>query len=55
MELIILSHDLCQVSFLLNLIENNRNIKNTNEDYNLLQKLSVFIQNSGDYRENYYL
>lgn len=46
------SHDLCQASFLLNLIKNNRNIKNTDEDYNLLQRLSVFIQNSGDYREN---
>jgi hypothetical protein len=46
------SHDLYQTSFLLNLIKNNRNIKNTDEDYYLLQKLSVFIQNTGDYREN---
>jgi hypothetical protein len=51
-NIISLSHDLFQAAFLLNIIKNNRKIKNTDEDYNLLQKLSVFIQNHGDYREN---
>ena len=51
-NIISLSHDLYQTFFLLNIIKNNRKIKNTDEDYYLLQKLSVFIQNIGDYREN---
>ena len=46
------SHDIFSANFLLDLIKNNRKIKNTDEDYHLLQKLSVFIQNQGDYRKN---
>lgn len=45
------SHDIYQVIFLLNIIKDNIIISPEYNNYNLITKLSVFIQNYGDYRQ----
>ncbi len=51
-NIVSLSHDIYQAYFLLNLIKNKRIINSVDEDYSLISRLYVFIQNWGDYREN---
>jgi len=46
------SHDIYQVIFLLNIIKNNTIISPESNNYDLIKRLSVFIQDIGDYRSN---
>ena len=47
-----LSHDTYQTGFFLNLIRNKQTIHSQNNEYHLLSKMIVYLQNIGDYRQN---
>jgi len=51
-NVISLTHDCNQVSYLLNLIKNKVLMNESNIEMKLFKNMSVFIQNIGDYRQN---